>query len=348
MVTVHNFSYGLLNPLLGYAVSCLGAFLGLRCITRARAYAGFARGRWLCLAAVAVGATGIWTMHFIAMLGYTIPGQQILYNVPLTIASMLIAIAVVGVGLFIVGFGDGGLRPLVTGGVIVGVGVASMHYLGMSAMIMPDSVHYNMPLFVLSVVIAIVAGTVALWIGTWVRSTGATVGASLIMGVAVSGMHYTGMAAMHVSMGSMSGMSGSTAASFLVPLLVGITVVTFILTLVISLSPSEDEIHEDAVLRDRIATEFSASEPVGQQSRPAPRAPQPQAPQQPQSQQPWQHLQAPQQQPPQPQAPQQPRTPQLPLPTRRPSTDAIAGRNRIPGKRLPDRTSQTDGSGIQG
>ena len=91
---------------------------------------------------------------------------------------------------------NGGLRPLVTGGVIVGVGVASMHYMGMSAMIMPDSVHYNMPLFVLSVVIAIVAGTVALWIGTWVRSTRATIGASLIMGVAVSGMHYTGMAAM--------------------------------------------------------------------------------------------------------------------------------------------------------
>ena len=48
MVTVHNFSYGLLNPLLGYVVSCLGAFLGLRCVTRARAYTGFARARWLC------------------------------------------------------------------------------------------------------------------------------------------------------------------------------------------------------------------------------------------------------------------------------------------------------------
>ena len=76
--------------------------------------------------------------------------------------------------------------------------------------------------------IAIVAGTAALWIGTWVRSTRATIGASLIMGVAVSGMHYTGMAAMRVSMGSMSAMGGSTGVSFLVPLLVGITVVTFI------------------------------------------------------------------------------------------------------------------------
>jgi NO-binding membrane sensor protein with MHYT domain len=253
VVTVHNFSYGLLNPLLGYAVSCLGAFLGLRCITRARAYTGFARGRWLSLAAVAVGATGIWTMHFIAMLGYTIPGQQIVYNVPLTIASMLIAIAVVGVGLFIVGFGNGGLRPLVTGGVIVGVGVASMHYLGMSAMIMPDSVHYNMPLFILSVVIAIVAGTVALWIGTWVRSTGVTIGASLIMGVAVTGMHYTGMAAMHVyAGGGQMAMAGMSAEGFLLPLLLGVSILTFLMTLVIALAPSEDEIREDASLTERL------------------------------------------------------------------------------------------------
>ena len=327
MVTVHNFSYGLLNPLLGYAVSCLGAFLGLRCITRARAYTGVNRVRWLCLAAVSVGATGIWAMHFIAMLGFTIPGQQILYNVPLTIVSMLIAIAVVGVGLFIVGFGNGGLRPLLIGGVIVGIGVATMHYMGMSAMIMPDSMHYNTPLFILSVVIAVVAGTAALWIGTWVRGTRATVGASMVMGVAVSGMHYTGMAAMRVSMGSMSAMSGAAAISFLVPLLVGLTIVTFVVTMVISLSPSEDEIHEDARMRDRIATQV-----VAQPAQPQ----QPQQRQQPVTPSPWMT----------PGASQgvshgtQPPVSASPLPTRRPSIDAIVGRNRGPrppaGPRQPE------------
>jgi NO-binding membrane sensor protein with MHYT domain len=255
MVTVHNFSYGLLNPLLGYAVSCLGAFLGLRCITRARAYTGVNRVRWLSLAAVSVGATGIWAMHFIAMLGFTIPGQQILYNVPLTIVSMVIAIVVVGVGLFIVGFGNGGLRPLLIGGVIVGIGVATMHYMGMSAMIMPDSMHYNMPLFILSVVIAVVAGTAALWIGTWVRGIGATVGASLVIGAAVSGMHYTGMAAMRVYPGPMPGMMpGASGGSFLLPLVLGISVITFVLTIIISLSPNEDEIRDDAEFRSRLET----------------------------------------------------------------------------------------------
>ncbi|HEX7631831.1 MAG TPA: MHYT domain-containing protein [Lacunisphaera sp.] len=249
-----------MNPVLGYAMSCLGAFLGLRCVTRARACTGYARARWLVLAAIAIGATGIWAMHFIAMLGYTIQGQRILYNVPLTIASMLLAIAVVGIGLFIVGFGDGGPGRLIAGGVIIGIGVASMHYMGMAAMSMPDSMHYNSALFILSVVIAIVAGTAALWAGTRVRSIGATTGASLIMGVAVSGMHYTGMAAMHVQAHPMSGMadmSGSTATSFIVPLLGGISLLTFALTLIISLSPTEDEITADAVLQRRMETEFS-------------------------------------------------------------------------------------------
>ena len=269
MVTVHNFSYGLVNPVLGYVMSCLGAFLGLRCVTRARAHTGAARARWLVLAAISVGAAGIWSMHFIAMLGFTIPGQTILYNVPITIVSMLIAIVVVGVGLFIVGYGDGGSRPLVLGGAIVGIGVATMHYLGMDAMSMPDTMHYNVPLFVMSVVIAIVAGTAALWAGTRVRSIRATVVASLIMGVAVSGMHYTGMAAMQVypdakmSSGSMAAMGGASAVSFIVPLLAGISLLMFALTLTITLSPTEAEIREDAILQHRMDTEFAADRPVG-------------------------------------------------------------------------------------
>ena len=264
VVSVHNFSNGLLNPALGYVMSCVGAFLGLRCVTLARAYDGMARARWLGLAAVSIGATGIWAMHFIAMLGFTIPGQQILYNVPMTIASMLVAVAVVGVGLFIVGFGDGGWWRLLAGGVIIGVGVAAMHYLGMAAMSMTDSMSYKMPLLVLSVVIAIVAGTAALWAGTRVSGMGATVGAALIMGVAVSGMHYTGMAALRIHAAAMPSMaavagsggvatvSGTTAAVFLIPLLLVISIATFAVTLTITMAPGEDELQADAEMQRRM------------------------------------------------------------------------------------------------
>jgi NO-binding membrane sensor protein with MHYT domain len=252
LVTVYNFSDGLVNPALGYAVSCLGAFLGLRCVVRASYYQGYARALWLACAATAIGATGIWAMHFIAMLGFAIPGESVTYDVPLTLASMLIAIVVVGVGLFIVGFGGGGLVPLLAGGVIIGIGVAAMHYLGMAAMMMPDSMSYSPPLFVASVVIAVVAGTVALWIGTWVRGIAATVGASLVMGVAVSGMHYTGMAAMRVHAGQMTGMSGASGDAFLLPLLLGITLVSFVLALMISVAPNEAEIRADADFNTRL------------------------------------------------------------------------------------------------
>jgi NO-binding membrane sensor protein with MHYT domain len=263
MVTVHNFSYGLMNPVLGYAMSCLGAFLGLRCVILARAYRGGARARWLSLAALSIGAVGIWSMHFIAMLGFTVPGMLILYNVPLTVASMLLAVAVVGIGLFIVGFGDAGWSRLLAGGVIIGVGVAAMHYLGMAAMSMPGSVSYNLPLVLASVLIAVTAGTAALWIGTWVRGVAATAGAAMVMGAAVTGMHYTGMAALHVTGGSMPSLavqqvtgiadvSGATAASFLIPLLLVISLATFLLMLAISVTPSEDEIRADAEMCQRL------------------------------------------------------------------------------------------------
>ena len=257
MVQVHNFSYGLLNPGLAYLTSCLGCFLGLQCTARARAMRGAQRTRWLLLAAVSIGATGIWVMHFIAMLGFTIPGQMITYNVPVTILSMLIAVGVVFVGLLIVGFGGEGPGPLLLGGTIIGIGVASMHYMGMWAMRMPDTMHWNPGLVLLSVIIAIVAGTAALWAA--LRLHGGTLillGAALVMGVAVSGMHYTGMAALHIDSAPGGGMlsmgSGVSATSFLLPLILGISVLTFLVTAVVTLAPTPEEMREDAALMDRI------------------------------------------------------------------------------------------------
>jgi NO-binding membrane sensor protein with MHYT domain len=252
-VQVYNFSHSILNPGLGYLMSCLGSFLGLRCLTRARAYTGRTRAIWLLIASVAIGATGIWVMHFVAMLGFAIPGQQILYNVPVIVISLLVAIAVVAIGLFIVGYGGAGLLPVLAGGVIVGIGVSAMHYLGMSAMSMHATIRYKVALVGVSVLIAIVAGTAALLAGLHVRGIWSSVGVSLVMGVAVTGMHYTGMAAMQVYAGS-AGMpvSGYSADSFLLPLLLGASVLTFLLTLIIAISPNEDEIRADASLTRRL------------------------------------------------------------------------------------------------
>jgi NO-binding membrane sensor protein with MHYT domain len=263
MVHVNNFSNGALNPVLAYLMSCMGCFLGLRCTTRARAYQGAARARWLAVAAVAIGSTGIWVMHFIAMLGFTIPDESIRYNVPITILSMVIAVVVVGIGTFIVGFREG-TGPLLLGGLIIGCGVASMHYLGMSAIRVQDSLSYNPLLVAVSVIIAVIAGTAALWAALRLDTLFSTVVASLIMGVAVSGMHYTGMAALRVyaAPGVTVNTSGTASGiAFLLPLILGLSMVGFIFSTVIALSPTAAEILEEGELMARIAR-TSKYEPV--------------------------------------------------------------------------------------
>ncbi len=256
MIHFHNFAYGALNPVLAYLVSCVGCFAGLRCTTRARAISGAGRARWLALAALAIGATGIWTMHFIAMLGFTIPGQQIRYNVPVTILSMLIAVLVVGIGIFIVGFSrPGAWPPLLLGGAIIGVGVASMHYIGMAAIRVPDSLVYNPVLVAVSVVIAVVAGTAALWAALRLDSLWSAIIASMIMGVAVSSMHYTGMAALSVRAAPGLTVSDAWAASaegLLLPLILGLSCAAFIFSTVLSLSPTATEMVEEAELMARL------------------------------------------------------------------------------------------------
>jgi NO-binding membrane sensor protein with MHYT domain len=135
-----------------------------------------------------------------------------------------------------------------------------MHYLGIEAMNIPDMMSYNAVLVALSVIIAIAAGTAALYAGLKVSGIGATLGASALMGVAVSGMHYTGMAAMKLFATSAAGVyaagatgSGATASSFLLPLVLGIAVFTFLAIIVIMLAPSEADILADAQLARRLA-----------------------------------------------------------------------------------------------
>ena len=256
MIHVDNFTNGALNPALSYAVSCVGCFLGLRCTTRARAYQGSARARWLTLAALSIGTTGIWVMHFIAMLGFSIPGEPIRYNVPVTILSMVIAVVVVAIGIFIVGFGREGNGPLLLGGTIVGFGVASMHYIGMGAVRVHASLSYSPGLVVASVVIAVIAGTAALWMALRLDSLLSTFVASLIAGVAVNGMHYTGMAAVHAQATGpglvVSTADTASASGFLLPLILGLSSIGFIFSAVIALSPTAAEIVEEDALMRRI------------------------------------------------------------------------------------------------
>jgi len=249
---VSEFSYGPLTPLIGFAVSFLGAFLGLRCATRARAYRGWARARWLLLAGVSLGLGCAWVGHFIDMLGFAVPGESVRYSVPETLASALLVVAVMWVGLLIAGYG-GRTRWLLLGGLLVGLGIASMHYTGMAAMRMPGMVSYNPAWLLVSSAIAIAGGIAALWSALRLRGMWRTVGASLITAAAVGGMHYAGMAAMRMTGQPMAmTVAGATAEGFLLPAVLVISTLTFLISFVVALAPTEDEIHEDAALLARI------------------------------------------------------------------------------------------------
>ncbi|NGN62947.1 hypothetical protein G5C51_03380 [Streptomyces sp. A7024] len=239
-VPVNDFTYGPITPIAAYAVACLGAALGLRCTLRAMTHTTAARARWLVLGAIALG-TGIWTMHFIAMTGFSIESMDIDYDVPVTFASLAVAIVVVGIGAFVVGYGGRGPVPLLTGGVLTGLGVAAMHYLGMAGMRFAGHISYDTTILIVSVVIAVVAATVALWLAVTVTNFGAAVGCSLIMGAAVSGMHYTGMAALRISAAGGIAEAGRQPVAVLAPMLVGPVLLLFFVGLMVCMDPVDRE-----------------------------------------------------------------------------------------------------------
>ncbi|MER5683148.1 MHYT domain-containing protein [Streptomyces sp. NPDC002205] len=234
-------TFGWLTPALSYAMAVIGSALGLSCTVRALDTSGRSRRNWLIAAASALG-TGIWTMHFVAMLGFGVTGTDIRYNVPLTLLSLLCAMVVVGCGVFAVGYSRDRTGALLVGGFGTGLGVASMHYLGMAALRLHGTIHYDPLRVALSVAIAVVAATAALWAALNIKSPRAVALASLVMGAAVSSMHYTGMMAVGVRVTSSDvELPGATTMQFIFPLAVGLGSYLFLTSAFVALSPTARE-----------------------------------------------------------------------------------------------------------
>ncbi|WP_165956254.1 MHYT domain-containing protein [Streptomyces hainanensis] len=235
---VSDFGYGAITPVAAFLMACLGGALGLRCVARSVHYDEGWKPGWLAMGATAMGC-GIWSMHFIAMVGFGIDGARVGYDVTLTVWSLVVAILVVGVGVFVVGY-RGASRPvLAVAGTFTGLGVAAMHYLGMAAIRFNGEIRYDPFTVALSVLIAVAAATAALWAAVSVRGVPYSLAASLVMGVAVTGMHYTGMAAVSAELhgaGHLSA-SGDSPVSLLLPMLVGPAVFLVLAAVVITLDP---------------------------------------------------------------------------------------------------------------
>ncbi|MGB8939659.1 MAG: MHYT domain-containing protein [Streptomyces sp.] len=238
---MHHMAGGWATPVLSYVMAVVGAALGLRCTVRALAAGGRSKRNWLISASVAIGA-GIWTMHFIAMLGYTVDGTAIRYDIPLTLLSLVVAIVVVGAGVFTAGYGSSRVRSIALGGVGTGLGVAAMHYIGMAAVQLNGSISYDPALVALSVGIAIAAASAALWAALSVRGPAVAAVASLVMGLAVSSMHYTGMAAVTLDVhAGTAPQQGASATAFILPLAVVLGSFLFLTCAFVALSPTARE-----------------------------------------------------------------------------------------------------------
>ncbi|TCD22873.1 response regulator [Pseudomonas sp. IC_126] len=189
MLTTYNTALVSLSILIAIA----GSFTALDLASRARASADWMRHAWLCAAAVCMGGS-IWSMHFVGMLAFGMPGMEIQYDLALTLWSLVVPIAVTAISFFAVGIRGLGRKTLGIGGLFMGLGIGAMHYIGMAAMTMHAELSYD-PFWVgISLIIAIGAATVALWLSARGRRLILQAVSAVAMGFAVAGMHYTAMA----------------------------------------------------------------------------------------------------------------------------------------------------------
>ncbi|GGH53833.1 signaling protein YkoW [Paenibacillus silvae] len=196
MEHIHG-TYNLQLVILSYIIASLASYAALDLAGRVSMTSGRARHWWIACGAISMGL-GIWSMHFVGMLAFVLP-MHVSYSTDKVILSVLLAIAASGVALDFAGRQSNKISRLVIAGLLMTTGITSMHYVGMAAMSTP--VTYKPMLVALSVVIAAVASFAALWLmfyfnrrdskHDWVYK----IGSGLIMGVGITGMHYTGMAA---------------------------------------------------------------------------------------------------------------------------------------------------------
>jgi NO-binding membrane sensor protein with MHYT domain len=223
---------------------------------------------WLVAGAIAMGV-GIWSMHFIGMLAFHLP-VPVAYDLPISTISMLIAIIVSAIALLILRRPEPRVTDLIIGAVLMGVGISAMHYVGMSAMQMAPAIHYDPLLFAASVLIAIASSLAALMIAFQLRAKRSKLailvklGSAGVMGLAIAGMHYTGMAAAHFSPGSIciAAVAGGIHNTALAIAIGGGTMVILSLTLIVSALDAHFALNNARLARalERITLELQAAQ----------------------------------------------------------------------------------------
>jgi len=217
---------------LSVAISILAGYGVLDLSGRVNSARGSARWLWCGGGAFAMG-TGIWSMHYVGMLAYRLP-VTVAYDWPGVLLSLLTAIFASAVALFVVSRKTMTLPVAIGGSVVMGLGIASMHYIGMEAMRLPAMCAYSFRLVLLSVVLAVVISFVALWLAFASRFDTSNwgwrkCGSALLIGIAIPVMHYVGMAAVSFTPMPLPPMAQTHAINVSDMGILGITLVTLMI-----------------------------------------------------------------------------------------------------------------------
>jgi diguanylate cyclase (GGDEF)-like protein len=201
-------SYSPTLVIISLCVAILASYTALDLTGRIATAKGRAVHLWTAGGAIAMGI-GIWSMHFIGMLAFKLP-IDLGYDGAITLLSLLIGVLSSGFALWLVNQPKLPAWQLAFGALVMGAGISAMHYTGMAAMRMQPGIDYDPTLFGASLMIAVAASGAALWIAFHLRQHTPYVrlirgGAAVIMGIAIVGMHYTGMAAARFADGSFCG-----------------------------------------------------------------------------------------------------------------------------------------------
>lgn len=194
-VVEHSMSHNYFLVILSYIIAAVSAYAAIELARRVNSMQRSTQNMWILAGGATLGL-GIWSMHFIAMLAHASIGP-VTYSIPIVLLSVIIAMGGCILGFSIVSRYRT-KNGLISAGILMGMSIASMHYVGMSAM-QGVSISYNPFLLVASITIAIVASLAALWIGFFSKyakqkmNLELKVVFSLLMGVAIFGMHYVGM-----------------------------------------------------------------------------------------------------------------------------------------------------------
>lgn len=194
-----NGDYSMIIVVFSVIIAIVASYTALSLNNRARENSFFHKNFWLLLASICLGF-GIWSMHFVGMGAFSLPVHMD-YNNIITLVSIIPAMLASFIAFYLANLPRRNVWSYIFAGIAMGAGISSMHYIGMYAMEMDAIYTYDRLLFIASICIAIIVSVIAVYIFSTVQAYKGNyiiqLSISLIMGMAISSMHYTGMAAMH-------------------------------------------------------------------------------------------------------------------------------------------------------